>query len=257
VNLDHIYVINLPEAGERRQWMLWQLDKAALGPYTVWNATRGKDLPRETVLQLVDTAGFERRYGRRISPGEIGCAVSHLAAYGDMLEKGHRYGLVLEDDALLSPRLGTVLPGLGRFFERTAPTVLLLTALRRYRRRPRTEVGRGLYVVKVESAWRGHGYMLNIQAAGRIAALQAPIRFLADDWKGLSAAAGLEIWGLNHYMIGLSALSGESSLEEGRLECGPRWQSAGERPNGAFDMKAIRERCLRAMGFTKRQPHPW
>jgi glycosyl transferase family 25 len=165
--------------------------------------------------------------------------------------------LILEDDALLSSKLGTVLPDFCQFLETAAPMVLLLTALRRYRRRPRRKVSGGLYLVKVDSAWRGHGYLVNRPAAERIATLQSPVTCLADDWRALSAMAGLQLWGLNHYMIGLSVFSRESSLDEGRQEAGSNGRSAKGERGVTSGMTGLKDRCFRAIGFVRRQAHPW
>lgn len=55
---------------------------------------------------------FKRRrraHGRDLKPGELGCMLSHRAAWAHILEKGYDHALVLEDDARLAPETRAVL----------------------------------------------------------------------------------------------------------------------------------------------------
>jgi len=42
-------------------------------------------------------------YGRSLTPGEVGCYLSHINTLDAFLETDHDYALVLEDDAILNP----------------------------------------------------------------------------------------------------------------------------------------------------------
>ena len=56
-----------------------------------------------------------KRYEKRLmTPGEIGCALSHQAIYRKMLDENIRYALIFEDDAVISPDILKVLPELEK-----------------------------------------------------------------------------------------------------------------------------------------------
>jgi len=95
------YVINLARDRERFESVsarLMALDIA----FVRHPAVNGK---RHS--QLIERS-FRRRYfsrakGRRLTDGEIGCALSHLTVYRRMLREGVQKALILEDDAMFAP----------------------------------------------------------------------------------------------------------------------------------------------------------
>lgn len=107
-----IVVISLPAATDRRAHMAGQL--AALGlPVHVLDAADGRCLDRQTLAGL----GLRKSpplFSRvPLSPGEVGCYVSHLLAMRRLLEGDAEAMLVLEDDAVLEPDLPAVLAAIA------------------------------------------------------------------------------------------------------------------------------------------------
>lgn len=103
-----IYYINLDIQPERRARIEGQL--AALGlEATRIKATTPNDVP----------AAIRAKYGnpRRLRPmtgGELACTSSHLEAMRRIADGPNRYGVVLEDDAVLSKRLPSFLSALDQ-----------------------------------------------------------------------------------------------------------------------------------------------
>lgn len=58
---------------------------------------------------VIDPDRYARCHGRKVRPGEIGCYASHIRALERFLESDADYGLILEDDARLSPDLRSLL----------------------------------------------------------------------------------------------------------------------------------------------------
>lgn len=52
----------------------------------------------------------------RLSPGQIGCALSHLAAYKRIEERNLPYALIVEDDAVLPKNICQILDDLSPYF---------------------------------------------------------------------------------------------------------------------------------------------
>lgn len=65
--------------------------------------------------------------GQTLTPGEIGCALSHQLVYRRMLEKGIDLACVLEDDVVLDERFPKVLAEVERWYDRTRSSVVLLS----------------------------------------------------------------------------------------------------------------------------------
>lgn len=85
---DHIYCINLPGRTDKWEQCLVEFEKHKL---TVerFSAINGNDLPKHEVL----------------TPGELGCSMSHAAILKDISEKGYKRSLILEDDVEFIPNL--------------------------------------------------------------------------------------------------------------------------------------------------------
>lgn len=108
--LPRIFVINLKRSTERRRVMAERL--AALNlPCTFFEAVDGKVL---SVEEKAAYAGTRRRlfFGHDLTPGELGCLLSHRGVYRHMIENRIPVALVLEDDAILADELPDVLRAL-------------------------------------------------------------------------------------------------------------------------------------------------
>ena len=90
----HAYLINLDRSPERLATMDARLRHLGIA-YERVPAIDGRRLPP--------------RPGSRLSAGERGCLLSHMETWRMIAERGEPYALVLEDDALLSPRLPSFL----------------------------------------------------------------------------------------------------------------------------------------------------
>ncbi|MFC6276997.1 glycosyltransferase family 25 protein [Psittacicella hinzii] len=95
------FLINLPQSVERKQAFLAQ-------PYThdfqIIPAVYGKDLSPEQVHEQFDVLKFYQIYERPVAPGEIGCTLSHMHLYQQVLADDSiaddQWILVCEDDTV-------------------------------------------------------------------------------------------------------------------------------------------------------------
>ncbi|OOF53296.1 glycosyltransferase family 25 protein [Rodentibacter genomosp. 2] len=97
------YLISLDKDEQRRVLFFSQPDTA---DFCVFSAINTMQLEWQEVAQQFDLAQFEQRYGRKVTKGEIGCTLSHLAVYRLIVEDEtvpeNDYALVCEDDALFA-----------------------------------------------------------------------------------------------------------------------------------------------------------
>ena len=95
-----VLLINLDRAQKRRFEMESQLSKFGID-YVRICAFDGKSY-RFTAREY-DESKYRRCVGRKTSPGEVCCYLSHYSAISRFLESGRKYALILEDDAVFNP----------------------------------------------------------------------------------------------------------------------------------------------------------
>jgi len=107
--IDHIYCINLRRRADRWRRMAGRLRRRGLVAErflaTDGMAVDASTLPPSIIVPQFDSTSIAR-WAKRVEPnrrrtlsaGEIGCALSHLGAWNDVLDKGYEVALVVEDD---------------------------------------------------------------------------------------------------------------------------------------------------------------
>lgn len=86
---------------ERVLYLIEQLKSKQL-VYETIEAVVGKNLTDEEIQDSVSLRGCYARLGYRISPGAIGCGLSHRKVYEIVVENKIDWALILEEDASLS-----------------------------------------------------------------------------------------------------------------------------------------------------------
>jgi len=173
-----LIVINMKDSDGRRAFMQEQLAALRL-QYRILDAIDGRALSDAELDDVAPGRGIH--YGGLLTPGEIGCALSHLEAIREIAEGDSDFGAVVEDDIIISSL--TV-----RFFdERTLLTlppfdVLQLSENYSQRRRLTVEVGRfgeTSFRARPKCHYTAYGLIYSRNAARRIAAtitsITAPI----------------------------------------------------------------------------------
>ena len=100
-----LFVINMPSATDRRASITRQLESQGLSAEWI-AATRGKDMTASEVAKVYDERANCKYFRRALSPGEIGCYVSHREAWQALLNSTAELAVILEDDI----RLGDQFP---------------------------------------------------------------------------------------------------------------------------------------------------
>lgn len=215
-----IFVINLPEARERRQRVWTHLGELGLDAALV-EAVNGSLLTASQRLALADDAHSRARYGRALTPGELGCALSHARTYETFLAGPHPFALVLEDDALLLPDVATLLDSdaTRQWLAQPVPRLLLMTPVRAFLVRGAVPFAHGYRRVRVRRAWEGYGYVVNRAAAAIMLRINTPVWLSADDWVAYRKRGRIEVCGLDPFCIGYLAAA-PSQLEADRRRVG-------------------------------------
>lgn len=219
------YVVNLPQSRDRREHILAECARFGLEP-EIFPAVYGRDLTEEELRLLVDALALEV-FGK----AEIGCALSHLGIYRDMIAKNIPVAFILEDDSVLTRDPHPVLDGLTQTAgSGDAPEAYLLTRNRESDQMIAEKNGenaaRMIGGCRFYPGWRGfgtYGYAITRQAAANILALQTPVKFAADWWKVFRTFGILRFFLCEADIVGIhgrlgteSMVSDDRGLEKGR-----------------------------------------
>lgn len=191
------YVINLASAQRRWSSMQSRLDAAAIA-YERVDAIRGKDLPLP--FPDFDEVWHRRMTGRRPIPAEIGCYLSHIKAIEMFFQTEHTHGLFLEDDAVFSGKLGTVVEEALQY--ESLWDVLRLSTVNSDRVIPliRLNASSRLGVSPLRSKGAA-AYMLNRRAAAKFCQKLLPMRMAYDIAFDLEFLWGLRAMAVTPYPV--------------------------------------------------------
>ncbi|MEM9477499.1 MAG: glycosyltransferase family 25 protein [Pseudomonadota bacterium] len=101
-----IFVITLDDCTDRQKTISSALANLGLSFEFVPAIDGRKGLPPEFLPQVDRVAGA-RKLGREISDAECAAALSHARVYQGIIDKKLEHALIFEDDAILTPDVGT------------------------------------------------------------------------------------------------------------------------------------------------------
>jgi glycosyl transferase family 25 len=147
-----------------------------------------------TQSQLEEMCNMEvvRAWRELLTPGMIGCSLSHYHLYRKMEDEGIQIACILEDDTRLSPGVPQVLAGVQQAYKQGTidqGEVILLYYQSQYpvvfSKRSRIEIGSGAAAYRPVEIWRPittAAYIITLSSARRLARLVYPVRLSPDSW---------------------------------------------------------------------------
>jgi glycosyl transferase family 25 len=222
--LPEIFVINLPDAVERREFMRnqlnalglkWRLQEGVLG-----KALSSKELAR--VYDLKKGIAFENPKSRELSLPEIGVALSHIEIYKTLVAENIGHALILEDDAEISKEVPPLLEKLTQKIPSDEAAIILLTRVRTYLRGG-CEQFDGKYVFArpyKRRPWDGaYGYFITQKAAKILAEKLFPVWSVSDAWNFFQEKFAIPVKAVVPYEIEISKHDKNSTIEAARRDC--------------------------------------
>jgi glycosyl transferase family 25 len=97
-----IYVISLESSLDRRKVIRDRFDALEI-PFRFFDAVDGRKMTGDALMKVAPKGGVD--YGGMLTPAEIGCALSHLLAIGEIARGQDEYAAVLEDDVIALPEV--------------------------------------------------------------------------------------------------------------------------------------------------------
>ncbi len=203
-----IYAINLASQTEKKNYIINECKKLNLD-IDIFDGVYGAELSEEYLKSNV--LDYPNCY---LTRGEIGCALSHIKIYEDIIKNNLPYAMILEDDAVLSSQLPNFIADFEKF--NTKEGIFLLIDDFKYIVNKKIKIG-SFDIYPVESATTTTGYILTLEAAKSMVKFLYPIRYEADMFKIFKMCTGTKIYAtVPHLVSSNDKDKSNSSIEDDR-----------------------------------------
>jgi len=222
----HCFVINLVRDEARRIAISQQLGQLKL-PYSIFPAIYGRDLSKEDLTKSYNRE-LAIKESHDLTLGEIGCALSHIGVYREMVRLGIQHCLVLEDDAKLGPDIVDVLPKLAALYPANTAQVVMLNYVEKYQRIGMIKLTDKHHVVSTYGGNKNaHGYFITLAAAKNLSENLFPVWLVADRWERFKEKKFIQLKCLLPYCVGLTEHARLSNLDSDRVARMVQFQRGG------------------------------
>lgn len=179
------YVINLERSVHRREHILGEVNRFGLD-YELIKAVDGAKMTDEERERLCDMNEV-RKYPEWLSPGMLGCSLSHYNVYRKIIEDNVDIALVLEDDVILPDSLPVLLDEITQQIAENEVISLYYFSLKPCVLSDRDVVplSNGFtlrYPMDVNQPITTAGYVITNAAALTLADIILPVRVGPDSW---------------------------------------------------------------------------
>uniref|UniRef100_A0A671WLD0 procollagen galactosyltransferase n=1 Tax=Sparus aurata TaxID=8175 RepID=A0A671WLD0_SPAAU len=170
--ITHVFMINLVRRADRRERMLRALYEQELSCKVV-AAVDGKALNKTDIesMEIKMLPGYKDPYhGRPLTKGELGCFLSHYNIWKEILDRGLKTSLVIEDDlrfeVFFKRRLQTLLQEVTT--QKLDWDLIYIGRKRMQVDHPETSVPNIHNLVEADYSYWTLGYMLSLQGAQKL-----------------------------------------------------------------------------------------
>lgn len=185
-----IFVINLEQSVDRKTFMKKQLDDLQL-PHEFFPAVDGRLLNKQQMDEMCNME-VVREWADLLTPGMIGCSLSHYNVYQRMVRDNIEYAFILEDDTLLSDKVPAIIADIelklnSGHLSGDEPILLYYQSKEavKFKNVPYTELTKGTGAYYPVDIWRPittAAYVISFSCAQRLIDLIYPIRYSPDSW---------------------------------------------------------------------------
>lgn len=207
-----VYIVNLKKDKNRRENIIKELVKQNINNYEIIDAVDGNKLNKNE-LNLVtfrDKNQFNP-WNSKLSPSQIGCALSHIKIYKKFIETKFNIALILEDDAIFLNNFSNNLKYFLINNFKYKKQILLLSELKEFYIKP-LDSKHDYEIVDVTNAFFTHAYMINKEAARSIILFNYPVKTIADNFVLFKIYCKIKITGLNPFLLDQDKKNFKSSI---------------------------------------------
>lgn len=176
--MQHFVITLSSEDQERKNNVFKQFKKIEAEPF-FFEGVNGFKLSETERQEVTIETNF-------LTPGEIGCALSHLKIYQTMIDENIPYALVFEDDIVFSDLVTSeILNDLERFIKNRPADKSTVLALfdSNFKGKIVQKINTEISIRKPVNGFCAHAYLINLEAAKNILHIQTPVKFEIDAWK--------------------------------------------------------------------------
>lgn len=216
----HVFVVSMLRSTERRQHVINLLGSLGI-KFSFFDAVDGFELSEDDRLKLAGNDDIKSYCGHELSPGEIGCALSHIKLYEHIIKRRLERSVILEDDFIADHGL----PHLLNSIEEKAPERAELIFLyhgkaKSYPLKRRLVNGYKLARYRYPSK-NSHrkiistvGYMLSLSGAKKLLAQAYPVRMPSDYLTGTIQLSRINSYGVEPCCIDHDDNVFETTIED-------------------------------------------
>lgn len=196
-----IYVVNLKKDKDRKKNIINEIEKQNIKDYQIIDAINGNEL---NDMDLNNASYKDKNlinpWNIRMSPSQVGCALSHIKIYKKFIETEYNLALILEDDAVFVQNFTEELKKLIIKNIKYKKQILLLSELKEFFSKP-IDKNNSHEIVNVTNAFFTHSYVINKEAAKSLIKFNYPVKTIADNFVFFKIYCGIKITGLNPYLL--------------------------------------------------------
>ena len=207
-----IYVVNLKRDNARRKNIINEIEKQNIKNYEIIDAIDGNELSEQELNNLsYKDKNLINPWNIKMSPSQVGCALSHIKIYKKFIKTDYNYALILEDDAVFIQSFNEDLKKLILKNITDKKQILLLSELKEFFSKP-IDKNNSYEIVNVTNAFFTHSYIINKEAAKSIIKFNYPIKTIADNFVFFKIYCGVKITGLNPYLLDQDSINFKTTI---------------------------------------------
>ena len=201
-----VYIINLKKDKDRKKNIVSELKRQNIDNYKFIDAIKGSDLTADKKKSHVfKNKKNEYKWHIKLNDGQIGCSLSHIKAYKEILKNNDEIALIFEDDAVFIKDLTNELTNaILDSFNKNAQ-IVLLNELHLFYKKPIKKIN-GNEIVSVIKSFSSHSYFINKVAAANIIDFNYPVKTVADDHNLFNLYCDINYYGINPSICGQSQI---------------------------------------------------
>ncbi len=181
-------MINLERSVKRRAYMERSLKAMGLD-FEYIPAVNGKGLSKEERAKLCDLDAIAQ-HPEWLTPGAIGCSLSHYHIYDKMVKEDVSYALILEDDVDLSAEVPRIIKEIEEHHTEILDRELIFMyvvsrEVMRFKKVGRLPIGDGRYIgasANLRRKGASGAYFISKPVAEKMRDIILPVRVSADTW---------------------------------------------------------------------------
>jgi glycosyl transferase, family 25 len=196
-----IYVVNLKKDIKRKKHIINELKRQNINNYELIEAVNGNKFSTQelSLHKFTNKKGYNC-WNTKMSPSQIGCALSHIKIYKKFLKSNYDFALILEDDAKFINNLTIDLKNFILKNFNYEKQIILLSELKEFYKKP-IDKKNNYEIVNVTNAFFTHAYFINKKAAKSIISFNYPVKTIADNFVFFKIYCSIKITGLNPFLV--------------------------------------------------------